>query len=410
MKIKNECRANGVTPLLTVDDILDPDAPAPIKNKYPRQNRNKCSLPLSQVISEIILWIANFFLLTILNKFISKKDNFINTSMIGLIKLYLFKPLITFFAYIMTGISNRSIYSEKTYLIRMFVNCLYFFLAYLCFSKDLIDIDQFVFITFPIIIFEAIVYWVCVHPAESKVEKVYFRMIRSTISSVNENNEMWSTDDEEDDYMHQDDPEGDSCSSNSNFHLQNMRTLSLIQRRKSSEKTGNERMLGVDLTSGGGPFQVNFSKRYKPVFICFIDLVISISFAFFAFIFFLMKLQFEEGIQEIVNFMPLQIGLFMILFFFKFFLNIFYLAIICETKNVNRSKSTSGLFWFRIRFELLVLLVICIVDAKFFGKEDLTLQEKKEKAVLKYYFLFKLVVELLLYRFSVMPAYRRYVY
>ena len=328
-KIKNECKVNGVTPLLTVDDILNSEAPAVIKNKYPRPPKRVCIRPLAQIGLETGLWFANLLFVIVLKYIDLNENDFLNSAVRNLINLYLFKPLLTFSSYFLAGISNRSIYAEQTFILRNVANTLYFLLAYLCFSKDMIEIYQFFGVMSPVIVFELVIYWVCVHPAEAKMEKVYFRMIRATITSVKENNDMWSTDDEEDADMHEDDMECGSGSSLSDLQVQNQRTMSLIQRRKSVSKNNTERMLGVDLVSGGGPFQVNFSKPYKPVFICFIDLVISISFALASFIYFLMKLDFDEGIQEIVNFMPLQIVLFSVLFFFKFFLNIFYLAIIC---------------------------------------------------------------------------------
>ena len=78
----------------------------------------------------------------------------------------------------------------------------------------------------------------------------------------------------------------------------------------------------------GGPYLVEMGKPYKPIFICFIDLIFSITFIIVSILFFWSRLDITaKTVDEWRNFMPRRVIIYDILFLFKFFSDVFYLLI-----------------------------------------------------------------------------------
>jgi hypothetical protein len=163
----------------------------------------------------------------------------------------------------------------------------------------------------------------------------------------------------------------------------------------------------------GGPFEVDFRKPYKPVFICFVDIAIFVTFTFSSFLFFWSKRQVTDSFHEIKSFMPIQVIVFVLLFFFKFLFDVFYLVIVTSINNINRSKSTNGLFWARFKFDFFFFTIFSIINSNFYdnGKNTkLTSMERQEINMFRYFTIFKCLVEIILYFISVKPAYSRAIY
>jgi hypothetical protein len=138
--------------------------------------------------------------------------------------------------------------------------------------------------------------------------------------------------------------------------------------------------------------------------------MIAVTFCVASLIFFWRKLEINTPTTSFSSFMPVQILFFMVVFYLKFFLNIFYLIMFCHKHDINRSKSTRGLFWFRIKFEFIVLIMMSVLNMKFFTNEVLAKSEKNEKDIFQSFVFFKMIVEIILYFISVKVAYWRYIY
>ena len=97
-----------------------------------------------------------------------------------------------------------------------------------------------------------------------------------------------------------------------------------------------------------GPYQVDFSKPYKPIFICFVDIMFGISFLVFTNLYLWDQIPYDTPFQ-ITEILPDAIW-YQIVFFFKIFFDIVYLRKFLKDgkRFMNRSKSTTKLFWFRI--------------------------------------------------------------
>jgi hypothetical protein len=63
-----------------------------------------------------------------------------------------------------------------------------------------------------------------------------------------------------------------------------------------------------------------------------------------------------------MNFMPGLIWIFIVYFYLKLFLNIIFLRVFYQKKGMNRSRATGKLFWFRIKFDILALIVLSLCN------------------------------------------------
>jgi len=114
-------------------------------------------------------------------------------------------------------------------------------------------------------------------------------------------------------------------------------------------------MMNADAEKFGGPFNVDLSKPYKPVFILFVDLIFAVTFLVFTLLSYWNDLDYQQPINELSTFLPLIIVLYLVILFLKFFLNAMYLIFCFEESKLNRSSSTGSLFWFRVAFDLILI-------------------------------------------------------
>ena len=90
----------------------------------------------------------------------------------------------------------------------------------------------------------------------------------------------------------------------------------------------------------------------------------------------------------------------------KFLFNVFYVIVIFDKKSLNRSRSTSSLYTFRITFDMCLLFLVLTLSKLFFTpSSDLMLGKM-------WYFIFgsRIVMEIVIYFMCVKLAYRRSVY
>lgn len=118
----------------------------------------------------------------------------------------------------------------------------------------------------------------------------------------------------------------------------------------------------MDVEGGeqGGPYHVEFAKSWKPIFICYVDAIFAITYFTFVVLHYWTQIGVNAQIHEIFDFMPKRIVAFMIILTVKFFADL--IALKCFSKStpqdLNRSKTTERLFWFRIVFDFVIFWAV----------------------------------------------------
>lgn len=125
--------------------------------------------------------------------------------------LYICKPIIVYlFAKYGSNVHfSRVYYSKKVFIIRILYNTL-IFLCTIC-SFDITtqieeakdgelkkDLVQLVCVLLPITLLELVIYFCCVSPNDARISKIKYRKIAKRIVTPKQNFEMWSTDDDVD--------------------------------------------------------------------------------------------------------------------------------------------------------------------------------------------------------------------
>lgn len=124
------------------------------------------------------------------------------------------------------------------------------------------------------------------------------------------------------------------------------------------------------LTDLGGPYSVELSKPYKPVYIVFLDLTFALTFFVFSVLWYWAKLSQDELIGRFYDFIPVRITVIWFILFVKFFFDIFYLTKRFGTDKLNRSEVTSYLFWFRIWYDIIFIGGILVVFTYIWKKKS----------------------------------------
>lgn len=115
----------------------------------------------------------------------------------------------------------------------------------------------------------------------------------------------------------------------------------------------------------GGPYNVNIVKPYKPVFVCYLDLMFAITFFTFSTLFYWTKIDVNSKTQNWKNFIPATILWFDLILSLKFFADILYLRLRTSKEALNRSSSLEKFFWFRLVFDFFCFgMVIYYYTAK----------------------------------------------
>jgi len=159
-----------------------------------------------------------------------------------------------------------------------------------------------------------------------------------------------------------------------------------------------------------GPFEVFFNKRYKPAFICMIDLIVAISFFIGTNLWFTSCLTKEETIFELEYFfekyIPVGIWYLILMNFLKVIVNskILQWSWITPKNLRNSSKTASKLFLMRIFFDMTVLIVYTVL-----------FKDKSSTSPIqdfKVFFIYSpiIAVEFFIYNCSVLPASERVIY
>ena len=159
----------------------------------------------------------------------------------------------------------------------------------------------------------------------------------------------------------------------------------------------------------GGPYSVTISKPYKPVYIVFLDLAIALTFFIFSVMWYWSKLKDDDPITQIDIFIPSRIIIIWFILFVKFFADIVYLRMKFGIDMLNRSSVTPDLYWFRVWYDLIFIGGTLIIFSYYWKRKikNLMMSDSFKIFVIV---MPKLIIELVIYKISLMPAYRRSVY
>ena len=178
----------------------------------------------------------------------------------GLFFVYFVKPIFVGIIFRCRRLSNQTYYTSDMYFMRMTYD--FFFILPTClypFLENLIGWQQFILFLAPVVCLEILIYIISVKPGNEKARKIHFRMVKVYVTTQQENDAMWSTDDEPE--------EGESESAS---HV----SFSDIEFNLRKESIFRKEAVSII----GGPFNVDIRKPYKPVMICFVDLIVALSF------------------------------------------------------------------------------------------------------------------------------------
>jgi hypothetical protein len=111
--------------------------------------------------------------------------------------LYIAKPIFVKIIRDCRRMTNNTYYTAQTFCIRCFYDLVFIasFILYL-FETQAITPYQLALFLSPAFILELILYFVSVRPANKKALRIHYRMIRSSVNTQQQNDAMWSTDDQ----------------------------------------------------------------------------------------------------------------------------------------------------------------------------------------------------------------------
>lgn len=158
----------------------------------------------------------------------------------------------------------------------------------------------------------------------------------------------------------------------------------------------------------GGPYSVDFKKVYKPVFIVFIDLCTALTVFVFSIMWYWCKLHETEKISKIESFIPIRVVSIWFILTFKFVFDVFFLKYTFGIEHLNRSKVFSSFYWARIWYDVTFLGGILVIFTYFYKVEKVDMMSDSFKLFV--IILPKIVMECIIYKFCVLPAYRRAIY
>ena len=111
---------------------------------------------------------------------------------------YFLKPFVMAILSRYRGMTNQSYYSQKFYTQRCTFDFFFYFVPSITlYEDDKFTIGQFLILTLPILIVEFFIYQLSVREGNVRAQKIHFRLIKEHITTTEQNNEMFSSDDED---------------------------------------------------------------------------------------------------------------------------------------------------------------------------------------------------------------------
>jgi hypothetical protein len=150
------------------------------------------------------------------------------------------------------------------------------------------------------------------------------------------------------------------------------------------------------------------AKMHKPIFVSFIDLMFFISAAFFTFTQLWAHQEDPNMNQAKATFKVISYNLVLLL---KFIYDVVYIKFLSK-KDMNSSQSTSGLFWSRIFFSIVMFEFSFLLTTLIFNHKSFTSNKLKNKrgGLVAPLLLLFFIIDFFIYHFCVTPAYYRMCY
>lgn len=145
------------------------------------------------------------------------------------------------------------------------------------------------------------------------------------------------------------------------------------------------------------------------MYLVFVDLAVAITFFIISVLFYWCHLEEDTSIEKFDTFIPFRITVLWFILFVKFFFDVFYLSKRFGSDKLNRSEVTPYLFWFRIWYDVTLIGGILIIFTYYWKQKSLKLVVSN---TFKLFVIIvpKAIIEFILYRWSLLPAYKRSIY
>ena len=172
-----------------------------------KKSKSCMTKPHAQIYADVILAIVCLICMLIklrmikMNKhpkFLKAFDNIFPKVSPIILVMYVLKPFLIWFNARCNRMTNQSFYAGTLYVKRIVFNIfLIFFPSISMLFRGNIDVIELIMFIAPVLILEIIIYHISVKEAIKKAERINFRMIKTKINTEEQNNEMFSTDDED---------------------------------------------------------------------------------------------------------------------------------------------------------------------------------------------------------------------
>ena len=204
-----------------------------------------------------------------------------------------------------------------------FYRCLYdtvfvFFPAFLNYETDYYTVVQVLMVVMPAFVSEIILYYCSVRSGKEHSKKIIYRMLKIQINTCEENDAMYSSDE----HNHFSDTD--------------------------------------EIEHTVGPYNINPSKPYKPVFIVFLDMIVTITFVMVSTMYFWIEIEASDIVHwktfyKFFSFIPTKVSILWFVLAGKNLGNVAYLACRHGKDKANRSTVTTGLYFFRIYYDFIII-------------------------------------------------------
>jgi len=166
---------------------------------------------------------------------------------------------------------------------------------------------------------EFILYFCSVRSGKEHSKKIIYRMLKIKINTCEENDAMYSSDEQ------------------------------------------NDFADSKEIVHSVGPYNINPSKPYKPVFIVFLDMIVTITFVMVSTMYFWVEIDAADKVEDwsqfykFFTFIPNKVTILWVVLMGKNLGNVAFLACKHGKDKANRSSVTTGLFLFRIYYDFLII-------------------------------------------------------
>lgn len=275
------------------------------------------------------------------------------------------------------------------------------FVSFHLLELDDIHVPEFFVLVLPAVIEEMALMVFSVRHSFKKRRKITYRMLKTRITTAEQNDAMWSSDDFDYSKDNKESKAEVQNGINDSFDLEDQK----------------DQIRDITNKSKAGVYEVDFSKPYKPVFLVFCDLVCLVLVLMLSILNRYMIVSSHSKDATFFDVLPEKMIIFLLAFTLKFYFSI----VVLKFKGLNKSQKTGGLFWYRVIYDVFVfgsLVFYFHYQSHLDDKESRAKGEKQTgdknpyRSTIQAFTLLLpcFLLEIVLYFVSVMPAYQRRCY